>query len=108
MEMDEFANDVYQKVRSVMQDKSEYIAQIRAEKAEYDRKAQLEYATEYGEEKGKKEGKREGIKEGVKIGRKEGREEEKIEIAIKLKKLGIPLKQIAESTGLTLEEIKKL
>jgi predicted transposase/invertase (TIGR01784 family) len=41
-------------------------------------------------------------------GRQEGRQEGRLEIAAKMKKRGLPLDQIAEDTGLTVEEIKRL
>ena len=52
----------------------------------------------------KYEASREGREEGL----KEGREEERIEIATKLKSLGIPIATIQESTGLTADEIERL
>ena len=49
---------------------------------------------------------------GIKKGRKEGRDEReaelKIEYAIKLLKKGMPPDEVAEITGLTLEEIMKI
>jgi predicted transposase/invertase (TIGR01784 family) len=41
-------------------------------------------------------------------GRAEGRTEEKLEIARKMKEMGLPVSQIAEVTGLTVEAIEKL
>ncbi len=45
---------------------------------------------------------------GMEKGRKEGKEEGKIEIAIKLMKMKMPLEDIAEITGLSEEELKRL
>jgi DNA repair protein RadC len=64
-------------------------------------------------------GKKEGIKEGKKIGIEKGIEKglikagklvekEKLKIAKKLKKKDVPVDVIASTTGLTVEEIKKL
>jgi DNA repair protein RadC len=63
-----------------------------------------------------KTGKKEGIKEGKKIGKqmglekgiKKGRKEEKQEMAKKLKKKGIDTDIIAETSGLSKEEIERL
>jgi predicted transposase/invertase (TIGR01784 family) len=52
--------------------------------------------------------KREGKKEGLQEGRKEGSQEARKEIALKLRKRGVAVEQIAEYTGLTLKEIEEL
>ena len=61
---------------------------------------------------GREEGREEGRKEGREIGREEGREEGRIkerqEIAKRLKNLGISDVVIAESSGLTIDQIKEL
>lgn len=41
-------------------------------------------------------------------GREEGRDERTVEIAVNLKRIGLPLAQIVKATGLTAEEIEKL
>ena len=51
---------------------------------------------------------KEGLQEGLQKGLKEGEKKEKFEIARKLKGMTIPVSQIAESTGLTVEDIEKL
>ena len=65
-----------------------------------------------GIEIGKVEGEKVGIEigkvEGEKVGVEIGRMEEKIEMAKALKKKGILISLIAETSGLSLEEIKKL
>lgn len=85
-----------------------------------DWKNALDTALDEGREKGRMEGMKEGMKEGIKEGMKEGRMEGKLEgimeernrrnleIAKNLKKSGVTLEIIAESTGLTIEEIQKL
>ena len=57
---------------------------------------QIAYAMEKGEEK------------GMEKGMEKGRAEERIAIAAKMKQLGIPAEQIAQSTGIPVEEIKGL
>ena len=92
IKMDSYANAIYEKTLRVLQDEKEYLTYIRAQQAEMDRDAELEYAKE-------KEGeKREKI----------GREEREIEIATDLKNKGISFEIIAETTGLPLSKIKKL
>ena len=60
-----------------------------------------------GDEKWK-EGHAQGLEEGHAQGLEEGRREEKILIARNLLTKGLPLVFIAETTGLSLEEIQKL
>lgn len=57
---------------------------------------------------GRAEGLAEGRAEGLAEGREEGRTEAAVNIARKLKRLGLPLASIAESTGLTEKEIEGL
>ena len=58
------------------------------------------------------EGKREGLAEGREEGRAEGRAEGEmkgcVEVARNLKKMGLPLDTIIQSTGLSVEEIDQL
>lgn len=61
-----------------------------------------------GIEEGRKEGRKEGIKEGIQKGFKQGVAEEKNEIAKVLIKRNIDLKDISETTGLSITEIKGL
>ena len=56
----------------------------------------------------KYEASKEGREEGLKVGRTEGERKKQLEIAGKLKALGIPVATIQESTGLTPEEIERL
>jgi hypothetical protein len=57
---------------------------------------------------GKKEGRKEGKKEGIKEGIKEGRKDMAIDIALNLNKKDIPIDIIAQTTGLSIEELEKL
>ena len=54
------------------------------------------------------EGKAEGKEEGRAEGRAEGRVEGLLEVACNLKKMGLPIDTIVQSTGLSTEEIDKL
>ena len=63
---------------------------------------------EEGFEKGREEGFEKGREEGLEEGREEGREERALEIAQKMKSLGLTNEQIALSTGLSIERIEKL
>ena len=56
----------------------------------------------------KYEASKEGREEGLKVGRTEGERKKQLEIAGKLKALGIPVATIQESTGLTADEIERL
>ena len=92
IKMDEFGKNIYEKSAHILQDQEEYLAYIRAEQTELDTKAMIDCGKEEGEEK--------GIKKGIEKG--------KIEVAIKLKELNLPIEQIAEATGITPAKIKKL
>jgi predicted transposase/invertase (TIGR01784 family) len=49
-----------------------------------------------------------GLNHARREGRREGRKEEKQEVAARMKKRGRPIEQIAEDTGLSLEDIAAL
>ena len=61
-----------------------------------------------GEAKGRAEGRVEGRAEGRVEGRAEGKKEKAKEIALKLLALNTPIDIIFQSTGLSIEKIKKL
>ncbi|MEO0585988.1 MAG: hypothetical protein AAF135_27505, partial [Bacteroidota bacterium] len=67
-------------------------------------KTLISEAEETGKEIGRREGEEIGIKKGEEIGIEKG----KLEIARKLKKQGMPLTQIAEITGVSIEELSAL
>ncbi|MDR2052643.1 MAG: Rpn family recombination-promoting nuclease/putative transposase [Treponema sp.] len=50
----------------------------------------------------------EGIQEGMEKSMEKGKREKAVEVARNLKAIGIPLGQIAQGTGLSVEEIAKL
>ncbi|NEQ63054.1 MAG: Rpn family recombination-promoting nuclease/putative transposase, partial [Moorea sp. SIO4A1] len=56
----------------------------------------------------KREGREEGREQGRLEGREEGRLEEKQQIAKQMKAAGLPLNDIAQYTGLTIDEINQL
>ncbi len=63
---------------------------------------------EEGRMEGRAEGREEGRIEGRIEGREEGREEERLRNIRKMKELGIPMKTIAEISGLSVEELKNI
>ena len=79
------------------------LAEIRL-MAKLEEKSALDCAREEGEERGKEIGRKEGEERGKVAGIKE----EKKEIAQKMKKQKMPIKQISEITGLSEKEIEKL
>ena len=78
----------------------------------WDNYAALEHAVnkgiKEGMEKGMKEGLEKGMEKGMEKGLKEGEKKKSLEIAKKLLTYNTPLDIIANSTGLSIEEIKKL
>ena len=66
----------------------------------------LEKGLEKGRVEGRTEGLQEGMEKGLEKGRAEGKAEGLKEAAAKMKQLGIPAEQIAQSTGIPAEEIK--
>ena len=80
-------------------------------KRKWDNQNVLDYAVKTAKEEGKKEGVKEGIKKGIKEGIKEERakaDAEKRGIAEKLKRMGMPIVEIARTVGLTVKEIEQL
>lgn len=67
----------------------------------------MNYA-QFLKEEGKREGKREGILEGERMDIIEGKNEAKHEIALNLLKSDFSQEDVANITGLTLSEVKKL
>jgi hypothetical protein len=73
-----------------------------------DYKTRLEEALAAGRAAGREEGKAEGRAEGREEGLTEGQKKAQLEIARRLKLMGLPPEQIARSSGLDLTEVKKL
>ena len=81
-----------------------------------DNLATEQWALEMGEKKGRQigleEGRQIGLEEGIQIGQKRGiqigREEGMLDAARGMKTKGYPLEDIAQITGLSMEEIQKL
>ena len=63
---------------------------------------------EEGLQQGLEQGLRQGREQGLQEGREQGREEELIQVAMKLMKKGIPLDEVVEITGLSVERLKDL
>ena len=82
------------------------LAEIRL-MAKLEEKSALDCAREEGEERGREAGIKLGEERGKVIGRKENEQKLK-EIAKKLKERNMPIKQIAEITGLSEKEIEEL
>lgn len=72
------------------------------------RRAGMQEGLREGLEKGLQEGLEQGLEKGMEEGMKEGERKKAIEIAIKFKKKGTAIEDIAEGTGLSIEEIEKL
>jgi predicted transposase/invertase (TIGR01784 family) len=68
----------------------------------------IEKGIKKGIKEGIKEGKKQGIEEGKKQGIEEGKKEEKTKIARNMLELGVDVKIISKTTGLSEEEIQKL
>lgn len=72
----------------------------------------IEEGLKEGREKGLKEGREKGLKEGREKGLKEGREEGKAnktkEIVQNMKAMGMPIEQIAQACGISIEEAERL
>ncbi|MGL9717671.1 MAG: Rpn family recombination-promoting nuclease/putative transposase, partial [Wolbachia sp.] len=67
-----------------------------------------EEGIQIGHEKGREEGIQIGEERGIQIGHEKGRKEREIEVAKNLLKAGVSIDLIAESTGLSLDEIEQL
>ena len=68
----------------------------------------LDTAKMEGRAEGRAEGRIEGRAEGRVEGRAEGRTEEKIEMAKKMKAMGMAIETISQISGLTAEQIEQL
>ena len=118
LNMDRWTSELVKEYKSDIVDKSMYMEVIQAERAESKVegiKEGLEKGIKEGLEIGIKEGLEKGIKEGLEKGMKEGLEkglkEGKLNVAFKLLKSGMSIKQVIDITGLTkvdIEEFKKL
>ena len=73
-----------------------------------DYKTRMKEAEVEGREKGLAEGREEGLAEGREEGLAEGRREEKLKAAKVLKRLGVPLEQIAAEMEMPLKDLRRL
>ncbi len=94
----------------------EYMSMNKAEKLAYDEHVNavmiqndvISTAMKEGRAEGRAEGIVEGRAEGIVEGRAEGRAEEKQSIAANLLSMGMTVEQVAQATGLTVEQLKEL
>ncbi len=77
-------------------------------KARWDNQNVMDYAVEQGLEQGLQQGLQQGLEKGLQQGRAEGQHEKAVEIALQMKKEGLPPTTIAKFTGLKIEEIELL
>jgi predicted transposase/invertase (TIGR01784 family) len=68
----------------------------------------LDHSLLVARDEGLEEGLEKGLEEGLEKGREAGIEEGIIRVAIKMLKLGLPVEQIVNATGLSWEYIEKL
>jgi predicted transposase/invertase (TIGR01784 family) len=102
--MDDAIRRADEQISYVLQDKEALRAYEMRQMALSDLTSAVNYAREEGIKEGKEEGQKEGIKEGLQAGMEKGR----MEMARKMKAIGIPVKQIAAVSGLSPEQIKGL
>ena len=69
--------------------------------------AGLEAGREEGMEKGMEKGIKQGMEEGIKQGKEQGVRENSLNVARKLKEMGMLLDDIISATGLSIDDIKK-
>jgi predicted transposase/invertase (TIGR01784 family) len=93
---------------TITQAEREYAYESSLIKGELDWRSGMEYAKLSGLEEGLSRGLAEGRVEGHAEGRAEGITEASLEIARKMKGMGLPISQIAEGTGLPAETIANL
>ena len=72
-----------------------------------ERRARME-GKEEGLQEGLQKGKQEGIQEGIQEGLQKGKQEGVYSVAKNLLRINIPMENIVEATGLTIEEIRNL
>jgi predicted transposase/invertase (TIGR01784 family) len=84
-------------------------AQLMSEyKYALDTQSKIVDARRAGRREGLQEGRQEGLQEGLQKGIQQGGQKKTMELAKKLKNCGIAAEQIAEDTGLTLQQIAAL
>jgi predicted transposase/invertase (TIGR01784 family) len=81
-------------------------------KHKWDNQAVLEYAIMQGKEEGLREGEKKGLLEGEKkgllVGKLEGKLEGLLLAAAEMKKMGVPVANIAKSLKLSIEDVEKV
>jgi predicted transposase YdaD len=76
-------------------------------KHKWDNQAVLEYAIMQGKEEGLLEGEKKGLLEGEKKGLLEGEKKGLLLAAAEMKKMGVPVANIAKSLKLSIEDVEK-
>ncbi|MDR3191879.1 MAG: Rpn family recombination-promoting nuclease/putative transposase, partial [Treponema sp.] len=108
IKMDAGIRKAEEKMGDISRDKEALRAYQMREMALSDWTSGLNHAREEGVREGIEKGMEKGIEKGMRKGIQEGKQEGKQEVARNLKKIGIPVEQIARGTGLSIEEIAKL
>jgi len=103
------SRDYLKFAREMAEAKDRMERQYRIHKAEQEGLARgLEKGMAQGMEKGKAQGLKQGIEQGMEKGLKKGRTDEKLEVARKMKDMGLPIAQIAKATGLSQKAVKSI
>jgi predicted transposase/invertase (TIGR01784 family) len=82
--------------------------------AEAREKAYMDYDTNFNEARseglqaGRQEGLQEGRQEGIQIGEQKGRQEERLAVAVNALRKKIPVRTVAEITGLSVDEVNQI
>ena len=99
------SRDYLKFAREMAETKNRMERQYRIYKAE---KEGMEKGLAQGIEQGLEKGLAQGIEKGIEQGIEKGRTDEKLEIARKMKDMGLPASQIAKATGLSLKAVKNI
>ena len=108
IKMDRAIQKAEARVAHISKDKDALRAYEMRQMALSDWTSGINYARREGIKEGIKTGIQKGIKTGIQKGIKTGEEQKAVEIARNLKTLGVPLEQIAQSTGLTEAQIRDI
>ena len=95
-EKDEYIHKAYDKLEEISADEEKRLEYEERQKAIRDHRHMLA------------SGRREGVREGRREGLREGKHEHAVEMARKMLADKLPLEKVAEYSGLSLEEVRKL
>ncbi|MCI7597562.1 MAG: Rpn family recombination-promoting nuclease/putative transposase [Bacteroidales bacterium] len=96
------------KMEGLEEGKKQGLEEGKIQGLEEGKKQGLEEGKKQGLEEGKKQGLEEGKIQGLEEGKIQGARENAISIARNLKRLGLPDNEIAQATGLLIEEVEKV